>query len=124
MSMKKILVVDDEPFLVKALQIRLEHEGYEVISAYDGLEGLNKAREEKPDLIILDVMMPKKNGYQVCQELKSDDQYKYIPIIMLTAKGQKTEKEWGERTGADVYITKPFEDKELLAEIKKLLKGE
>ncbi len=121
MSKKKILVVDDEPFLVMALKIRLEMVGYEVITAYDGLEGLNKAREEEPDLILLDVMLPKKNGYQVCQLLKFDEQYKHIPIIMLTAKGQKTDKEWGEKTGADVYMTKPFEDAELLAKIKELL---
>jgi len=118
---KKILVIDDEPFLVKALKIRLEMVGYEVITAYDGLEGLNKVEEEKPDLIILDVMLPQKNGYQVCQQLKSDELYKHIPIVMLTAKGQKSDKEWGEKTGANVYITKPFEDAELLAKIKKLL---
>ncbi|MEW6619034.1 MAG: response regulator [bacterium] len=121
MSKKKVLVIDDEPFLVKALKIRLEMSGYEVITAYDGLDGLNKAIEERPDLILLDVMLPKKNGYQICQRLKSDEQYKHIPIVMLTAKGQKSDKEWGERTGADVYITKPFDDKELLAKIKELL---
>lgn len=118
--MSKILVIDDEPFLVKALKIRLEIVGYEVITAYDGLDGLNKAIEEKPDLILLDVMLPKKNGYQICQLLKADEQYKHIPIVMLTAKGQKSDKEWGERAGADVYITKPFDDKELLAKIKEL----
>jgi len=121
MSRKTILVIDDEPFLVKALKIRLELAGYKVITAYDGLEGLNKAQDEKPDLIILDVMLPKKNGYQICQQLKSDDQYQHIPIIMLTAKGQKSDKEWGEKTGADIYLTKPFEDTELLAKIKELL---
>ncbi|MEW6095204.1 MAG: response regulator [bacterium] len=120
MLKKRVLVIDDEPFLVKALKIRLEIAGYEVITAYDGLDGLNKAREEKPDLILLDVMLPKKNGYQICQHLKSDEQYKHIPIVMLTAKGQKSDKEWGERTGANVYITKPFDDKELLAKIKEL----
>jgi DNA-binding response OmpR family regulator len=119
---KKILVVDDEVFLVKAIQIRLKRAGYDVITAYDGLDGLNKAREEKPDLIILDVMLPKKNGYQVCRLLKFDEQYKHIPIIMLTAKGQKTDREWGEKTGADCYITKPFEDAELLSKIKELLR--
>jgi DNA-binding response OmpR family regulator len=121
MSDKKILVIDDEIFLVKAIQIRLKRAGYKVIIAYDGLEGLNKAKEEKPDLILLDVTLPKKNGYQVCQLLKSDNEYKHIPIIMLTAKGQKSDKEWGEMTGADCYITKPFENTELLAKIKELL---
>ncbi len=121
MTKKKILIVDDERLLVMALRIRLETVGYEVISAYDGEEGLDKAQKEKPDLIILDVMMPKKSGYQVCQLLKSDEVYKHIPIIMLTAKGQKTDKEWGERAGADCYITKPFNDTELVAKIKELM---
>lgn len=121
MSRRKILIVDDEPYLVMALKIRLENVGYDVITASDGVEGLDKAQGENPDLIILDVMMPKKSGYQVCQTLKSDDQYKHIPIIMLTAKGQRSDKEWGEKAGADTYITKPFDDSELLLKIKELL---
>ncbi|MEW6607406.1 MAG: response regulator [bacterium] len=121
MSKKKILVIDDEPYLVMALKIRLENVGYDVITASDGVEGLDKAQGENPDLIVLDVMMPKKSGYEVCQILKSDDQYKHIPIIMLTAKGQKSDKEWGEKVGADAYITKPFDDAELLSKINELL---
>ncbi|MFH1098179.1 MAG: response regulator [Candidatus Desantisbacteria bacterium] len=119
--MAKILIIDDEPLLVMAMKIRLESVGYEVISAYDGQEGLTKAQEEHPDLIILDVMLPKKNGYQICQQLKFDEQYKHIPIIMLTAKTQKMDKKYAQQAGADFYITKPFENKELLAKIRELI---
>ena len=119
----RILVVDDEEELVKALQIRLKASGYEVITALDGEEALSKARRDAPNLILLDLMLPKMNGYEVCQLLKFDQKYKHIPIIMLTARTQETDKNMGKETGADEYVTKPFEFDDLVAKIKELLEG-
>lgn len=118
---KKILIVDDEKDLVETLTFRLEAAGFEVIPAYDGLEGLSKARKEKPDLILLDVMMPKMDGYQVCRLLKFSNDMKNIPIVMLTARGQDQDKITGQEVGADVYITKPFDGAELVKKIKEVL---
>lgn len=118
----KVLIVDDEPDFVELLQLRLESEGYEVITAAEGKEGLEKAREVNPDVILLDVMMPKMDGYQVCRFLKFDEAYHNIPIIMLTARGQERDKAVGRDVGADAYITKPFENEELLVKMKELLK--
>ena len=120
----KILVVDDEVDLVEMLTMRLEASGYEVITASNGQEGLDKAQNENPDLMLLDVMMPIMNGYQVCRLLKFDDRFKHIPIIMLTAKTQDSDEATGKQTGADSYIGKPFDWKILHAEIKKYLKEE
>lgn len=120
--MSKILIVDDERDLVETLAFRLETAGYKVACAYDGQEGLKKAKEEKPDLILLDVMMPKMDGYQVCRMLKFDQNFKNIPIIMLTARGQMQDKNIGKDVGADEYVTKPFESADLLERIKKLIK--
>ena len=119
---KRILVVDDEVELVKAIQIRLQQADYEVLVAYDGQEALGKAREEKHDLIILDLMLPKMDGYKVCGLLKSDRRYHKIPIIMLTARAQNTDEKLGLELGADTYITKPFQHEVVLAKIKELLK--
>src|SRR3989339_1390147 len=110
----KILIVDDEQPILEALTIRLEANGYEVITAIDGADGLRKARLEKPDLIVLDVMLPKMNGYKVSRMLKFDENYQHIPIIMLTAKIQSVDMEQGKEAGADVYLTKPFQADELL----------
>ena len=120
MAKKKILVVDDEPQLLEMVQIRLEAANYEVITAADGQEGLEKARNEKPDLIVLDLMLPKLDGYRVCRMLKFDEKYKNIPIILFTARAQDSDRQMGKEVGADVYITKPFDSEVLLAEIKKL----
>lgn len=122
MVSEKILIVDDEADLVETLTFRLEAAGYKAISAHDGLEGLNVARAEKPDLIILDVMMPKMDGYQVCRLLKFDQNMKNIPIIMLTARGQEQDKQTGGQVGADVYMTKPFDSKILISKVEELLK--
>jgi len=119
---KRILVVDDEQDLVRAVQIRLEHAGYEISVAYDGKEALEKARKEKPDLILLDLMLPKMDGYKVCRMLKFDEKYKNIPIIMLTARAQESDQKLGLETGADAYLTKPFQHEVVLAKIKELLK--
>ena len=122
MSKKKILVVDDEPELVKAMQIRIELAGYEILVACNGREGLAKAHKEKPDLIILDLMLPKMDGYKVCAMLKHDARYMKIPIIMLTARAQESDEKLGYECGADDFITKPFQHEAVLAKIKELLK--
>jgi len=122
MSKKRILIVDDETELVKAIQIRLEQAGYETLVAYDGQEGYEKARKEKPDLIILDLMLPRMDGYKVCGLLKGDTGYSKIPIIMLTARAQDTDEKLGLDLGADAYITKPYRHEVVLAKIKELLK--
>ena len=117
--MTKILIVDDEKDIVETLSFMLQAKGYEIISAYDGEEGLKLAKEEKPNLIILDVMMPKINGYKICRLLKYDAKYKNIPIIMVTARSQDNDKLIGEETGANEYITKPFEFSDVLNVINK-----
>lgn len=120
--MAKILVVDDEISLIEMIQMRLEANGYDVITAHDGQEGLDKAKSEKPDLIILDVMMPKMDGYKVCGLLKNDARFNNIPIILFTARAQKNDIDVGEEVGADAYCTKPFDPKFLLGQIEALLK--
>lgn len=120
---RKILIVDDEPDMVENTRLFLDHKGHEVLSAFDGEEGLRIARQERPDIILLDVMMPKINGYQVCRELKGDAETKSIPIIMLTAKAQESDKSWGKEVGADNYVTKPFEMNDLIQKIEDLLKN-
>ncbi|MDD5005485.1 MAG: response regulator [Candidatus Omnitrophica bacterium] len=121
MANKKILVVDDEVQLVDMMKLRLEANNYDVIAAYDGQEGLDKARKEKPDLIILDLMLPKIDGYKVCRMLKFDEKYKKIPIIMFTARAQAEDEKVGMEVGADAYVTKPFEPQVLLGKIKELI---
>lgn len=121
MDKKRILIVDDEEDIVNVLRFRLEANNYAVLSASDGQEGLNKARAEKPDLIILDLTLPKLDGYKVCRMLKFDESYKSIPIIMFTARAQKKDEELGMEMGADAYIAKPFEPEVLLGKIKELL---
>ena len=122
MAKEKILLVEDDTNLVKAITIRLEASDYVVVAAIDGEEGLKKAQSEKPDLIILDIMLPKINGFDICRKLKVDKLYKGIPIIMLTAKFQPSDINFGKAMGADAYITKPFDSQALLVKIKELLK--
>jgi two-component system alkaline phosphatase synthesis response regulator PhoP len=121
MNPKKILIVDDEVDLVETVRFPLEMEGFNVLVSYNGEDALNKARKESPDLIILDLMLPKLDGYKVCRLLKFDEKYKRIPILMLTAKTQEKDKTLGKETGADEYITKPFEMDELLEKVKTYL---
>ena len=118
---KKILVVDDEVQLLEMVKMRLEASGYEVITACDGQEALDKARQDRPDLIILDLMLPKIDGYKVCRMLKFDEKYHKIPIVLFSAKAQEQDKLLGEQVGANGYITKPFEPKVLLDKIAELL---
>jgi DNA-binding response OmpR family regulator len=122
MNKKRILVVEDEIELVKAIQIRLEQAGYEVLTAYDGQEALDKTRKEKIDLIILDLMIPKIDGYKVCRILKFDKKYKQIPIIMLSARAQESDIKLGTEVYADAYIIKPFDHQLVISKIRELLK--
>ena len=121
MSQKKILVVDDEIAMTKVVEIRLRAAGYDVVLAHDGQEGLEKAKTENPDLMILDLMLPKMDGFKVCGLLKSDARYKKIPIIIYTARVQDSDQQLGKEVGADAYITKPFDPQVLLGKIKELL---
>lgn len=119
---KRILVVDDESELVEMIKFRLEAGGYNVITAYNGQDALDKARSEKPDLIILDLMLPRIDGYKVCRMLKFDEKYRHIPIILFTARAQETDRDMGKEVGADAYIVKPFEPQELMGKIVELLR--
>ena len=122
MNKKRILLVDDERDMVFAVKLQLEAEGFDVLTAADGQEALDKARRENPDLIILDLMLPKMDGYKVCRMLKFDKKYKKIPIIIFTARIQQSDEKLGYEVGADAYLTKPFEHKALLAKIQEFLK--
>jgi two-component system, OmpR family, alkaline phosphatase synthesis response regulator PhoP len=118
---KRILVVEDEPLVRMALRLRLEKQNYAVIESEDGEDGLNIARSEKPDLILLDVMLPKMDGNEMARLLKSDEKLRHIPIVMLTAKAQQADRDAANAAGADAYLTKPFKAEELLAAISMLL---
>lgn len=109
-----VLVVDDEPFLVETVCFALEKAGYECLTAADGEEALRAVAERRPDLILLDLMLPKLNGFKVCRQLKSDPGTGAIPIVMLTARTQERDRILGRETGADEYVTKPFEIDDLL----------
>ncbi len=121
-NMKRILIVDDEQDIVESLKFVLESSGFECYCAYNGEDGLNLAREIEPDLIILDVMMPKINGFKICRLLKYDVKYKNIPILMVTARSQTEDKLIGEETGVDEYITKPFDLNEIVKKVEDHLK--
>lgn len=118
---KKILLVDDEKDLVEELSLRLEASDWEVLTATNGQEGLEKAKKEKPDLILLDIVMNEMNGYQVCHDLKSGLQTQSIPIIVLTARTQKSDKDWAQECKADDYMIKPYEIDLLLQKIRQHL---
>jgi DNA-binding response OmpR family regulator len=118
---KKILIVEDDRQLEEVLKLRLLSEGFEVLSSYDGESGLAQARRQKPDLIILDLMLPKLDGYKVCRMLKFDKKYKNIPVILFTSRADEKDKELGLGVGADAYITKFLEPQILLDKIRELL---
>ena len=118
---KKILIVDDDKDFLKALTTVLENNGYGIVTATDGAQALELARTESPDLILLDIMLPGMNGFKVCRFLKFDENYKDIPIIIISAKADEEDKRLGRQMGAELYITKPFEDEELLQAIKQLI---
>jgi len=118
--MNKVLIVEDEPDMILGLKDNFEFEGYEVLTATDGQAGLEKARKERPDLVILDVMMPRMSGLEVCKALRSEGFDR--PIIMLTARGQEIDKVVGLELGADDYVTKPFSIRELMARVRAVLR--
>ncbi len=120
---KKILAVDDEKAIVRLVQVNLEREGYEVVTAYDGREALEKVASERPDLIVLDVMMPYMDGFEVLQQLKKEPDTREIPVIMLTAKAQDADVFRGWQSGVDCYLTKPFNPMELKAFVKRVFKS-
>lgn len=117
---KKILAVDDEKHIVRLVQINLEKAGYEVVTAANGREALEAVAAGKPDLIVMDVMMPEMDGFAALQKLKEDDASKDIPVIMLTAKAQDADVFKGWQSGADLYLTKPFNPSELLTFVKRI----
>ncbi len=119
----KILIADDEPNILISLEYLMKREGYAVHVARDGQEALDVLRSERPRLILLDVMMPKKTGFEVCQELRADDAIKDTLVLMLTAKGRDTDVAKGMGVGANAYMTKPFSTKELVEKVRALLEG-
>lgn len=118
---KKILIVDDEPNIVISLEFLMKKEGFEIDVAVDGEEALAKVGSFAPDLVLLDVMMPKKSGFEVCEALRADAAQAGLKIVMLTAKGRDTEVAKGLAIGADAYVTKPFSTKDLVGQVKRIL---
>ncbi len=121
MTHATILVVDDSPTELRLVAGRLRDCGYRIVTAADGEEALELAAREHPDLIVLDVVLPKKNGFQVCRQLKTTPGTSDIKILLVTSKDQESDRFWGMRQGADEYMTKPFEDEELVANVARLL---
>jgi len=117
----RILVVDDEIYIVHILDFSLGMEGYEVVTALDGEQALERVAEQKPDLIVLDIMMPKLDGYETCKALKSREETRDIPVILLSAKGRNVDQKTGFEVGADDYITKPFSPRKLVERINAIL---
>lgn len=115
MSKAKILIVDDSPTDLKIMCGPFMSNGYEVVTASDGEEALQKAEVERPDLMVLDVIMPKMNGFQVCRKIKTTSELKGIKVVLLTSKSHEADEFWGMKQGADAYMTKPFDGDELLA---------
>jgi twitching motility two-component system response regulator PilH len=119
--MARVLIVDDSPTEIHVLKTMLEKNGYETLTAASGEEGVETAKAEKPDVILMDVVMPGMNGFQATRQLTRDAQTSSIPIIIVTTKDQETDRVWGLRQGAKDYVTKPAEEKELLGKIKQVL---
>lgn len=122
MSRGKVLVVDDEEYIQHILNFSFGAEGYEVITAADGEEGIKIAKTEKPDIIVLDIMMPKMDGYEACKKLKADPSTKAIPVILLTAKGREVDRKLGSQAGADDYVVKPFSPGRLIERVEGIMK--
>ena len=119
---KKILVIEDDPSSLRLTHYLLEHKGYQVLTATNGLDGLRKARREKPDLVILDIMLPGMDGYEICHHLRADPETAPMPILMLSAKAREVDRETGLKVGADEYMTKPASPSEIIARIEGLLR--
>ena len=120
---RRVLAVDDDPVIQRLLQVNLEMEGYEVTLAGDGDEAIAKVRELRPDLVLLDVMMPNRDGWSVCEEMKSDPELKDIPVVFLSARAQDADVLRGRALGADNYVTKPFDPIDLLELVADLIEG-
>jgi twitching motility two-component system response regulator PilH len=120
-GMAKILIADDSVAELQVFQQALQSTGHTIVTVLDGEAAEAKIKTEKIDLIILDVIMPKKNGFQVCRDIKSNEQYKKIPVIMVTSKDQESDKFWGMKQGADEYLTKPFKPEDLIKAVKKYI---
>jgi len=118
---KKILIADDEPNIVTALEFLLARGGYEVLIARDGDEALKALESARPDLVLLDIMMPVKSGYEICKRIRERPEWKHIKVVMLSAKGRDAEVNKGMAVGADLYVTKPFSTRELMEQIRGLL---
>lgn len=118
---KRVLICDDDPVILRLLQVNLELEGYEVLSAHNGEEALQIATAEHPDLVILDIMMPKLDGYQTCERLKADDDTKDIPVVFVSAKAQQSDIEKGKSYGVADYLTKPFDPTDLIEIVERLV---
>ena len=119
----KILVCDDERHIVRLIQVNLERQGWEVVTAYDGKEGLEKVKSEKPGLMVLDVMMPYMDGFEVLKSIRKEPETEKLPVIMLTAKAQDKDVFEGYHYGADMYLTKPFNPRELVTFVKRIAEG-
>ena len=122
MNKGKILVVDDEDAIRELIVFNLEQQNFDVLEALDGIEAIDKVKLEKPDLILLDVMLPKMDGLEVCQKLRYSKEFAHIPIIMLTARGEEVDRVLGLEIGADDYVTKPFSPRELVARVKAMFR--
>lgn len=120
---EKILIIEDDPNALRFIEYTLELEGYQVLSAKDGLEGIKKARDEHPSLIVLDIMLPGLDGYALCQQLRQKPETSLLPILMLSAKARQEDKDIGLRMGADDYLTKPADPSVVIAKVKDLLAG-
>ena len=118
---KKILIIEDDPATSRLVSYSLNHEGYEVITAPNGLDGVRKARTEKPDLIILDVMLPGMDGFEICHRLRSEPETVKLPVLMFSAKAQEADKDTGLRVGADDYLVKPAAPSDIVNRVEKLL---
>ncbi len=116
-----ILVVDDSPTELRLVTAALQKQGFDIVTATDGDQAVAKAIASKPTLIVLDVVMPKKNGFQVCRELKTTPETQHIKVLLLTSKNQQTDRFWGLKQGADEYMTKPFDESALVTAVKKLV---
>ncbi|MCE5239824.1 response regulator [bacterium] len=123
MDKKRILVVDDERHIVRLVQVNLERAGYEVLTAFDGVEALEKVKNEMPDMVVLDVMMPRMDGFEVLKNLQSDPRFQNIPVIMLTAKAQDADIFKGWASGVSSYLTKPFNPRELLVFVERIFQS-
>lgn len=119
--MPRILIVDDEPNIVLALELLMKREGYEILAVSDGEKAVEAAKGFRPDLVLLDVMMPRMDGYEVCQRVRADASLRDVTIVMLTAKGRDVEMEKGLALGADLYITKPFSTRDVVRKVKEAL---